>query len=390
MKGNWHGVSVAAEYFRRSVLKGSARGAILVHVAIMMVALLIFVGVAMDLGVAYVGRGQAQNAADAAALAGGWARIISDPHPSPSTTTGIVHDTIVATANRNSVWGQAPTNTTVDMGWGCPTGGTTNCVRVDVHRSSATGNPITTYLMPLANVNTQNTRARAISRLMPANATGCLRPWFLIDRYTDTNGNGQYDAGDTYVSPGYDLPTHLGASITLHDNLSPSGYGQIDVGAGTNDVRDAIRYCVSGGDYYIGQTVDATPGNKAGQRHGMDDLLSWDPTASWDGTRVVNSCAESASCSCGGQTCANGGMVSPRVATIAVCSPTEASCATGGPANSTIVITNLLSIFIESYTFNAGNLTIYARIIGTGGHIRPGAGAPPSTAAFLGTPVLIR
>lgn len=390
MKRNSHGATVAAEYRRRNTLGRSTRGAILIHVAIMLLVLLVFLGFAMDLGVAYVGRSQAQNAADAAALAGGWARIISDPSANPSTTTGIVHDTIVATASRNRVWGQDPANATVDMGWNCPTGGTTNCVRVDVYRSSERNNPISTYLMPLAGVNTQDTKARAIARLMPANATGCLRPWFLIDRYTDTNGDGQFNAGDTYLSPGYDLPTDLGTQIELHDDLSPSGYGQIDVGSGTNAVRDAIRYCVNGGDYYIGQTVAATPGNKAGQRSGMDDLISWDPNASWNGTRIINSCADSLSCSCGGSPCANGGTISPRIATIAVCSPTEGSCATGGPANSSITIVNLLSIFIEGYTFNAGNLRIQARIIGSGGRIRPGGGTPPSTAAFLGTPVLIR
>lgn len=46
------------------------RGAITIHVAIALIALLMFAGLVIDQGPFYVARRQAQNAADAGALAG--------------------------------------------------------------------------------------------------------------------------------------------------------------------------------------------------------------------------------------------------------------------------------------------------------------------------------
>ncbi|HWJ54869.1 MAG TPA: pilus assembly protein TadG-related protein, partial [Vicinamibacterales bacterium] len=46
------------------------RGAVLVHVAVAMTGLLAFSALTIDLGSLWVARGQAQNAADAGALAG--------------------------------------------------------------------------------------------------------------------------------------------------------------------------------------------------------------------------------------------------------------------------------------------------------------------------------
>src|SRR4051794_26375248 len=47
-----------------------AKGAVLVHVAIAMIGLLAFCALSIDYGIMWLGRRQAQNAADAAALAG--------------------------------------------------------------------------------------------------------------------------------------------------------------------------------------------------------------------------------------------------------------------------------------------------------------------------------
>ena len=47
------------------------RGAVLVHAAVAMTGLLAFSALTIDLGTVWVARGQAQNAVDAAALAGG-------------------------------------------------------------------------------------------------------------------------------------------------------------------------------------------------------------------------------------------------------------------------------------------------------------------------------
>ena len=54
----------------RKPVAGSDRGAVLVHVALAMLVLIAFSALAIDYGALLVSRSQAQNAADAAALAG--------------------------------------------------------------------------------------------------------------------------------------------------------------------------------------------------------------------------------------------------------------------------------------------------------------------------------
>src|SRR6266513_4961135 len=61
------------------------RGAILIQVAISIVALTAFTAFVVDYGVLWVARGQAQNAADAGALAGAIARAFDDTAEPPST-----------------------------------------------------------------------------------------------------------------------------------------------------------------------------------------------------------------------------------------------------------------------------------------------------------------
>src|SRR5437773_6985423 len=165
----------------------SERGATLVHVGISMLGLIVFSGFVVDYGVMWESRRQAQNAADAGALAGAISRINEDQSANPSTTSGPVYQSIVNTVGFNPIWGVAPPPDTVTMDWNCPDG-TTTCVHVDVFRDG-TNNSTTlpTFVMQIANIQSQGTKAHAIAQIFPANATGCMRPWFVIDRYTDVN-----------------------------------------------------------------------------------------------------------------------------------------------------------------------------------------------------------
>jgi Flp pilus assembly protein TadG len=374
--------------------KHSERGAILVHVALSIVALIGFSAFTIDYGQYFVSRRQAQNAADAGALAGAIARISNDTsNPPASTTSGIVYDNVVGTVNRNLIWGAAPPANTVTLDWTCPQG-TTNCVVVDVFRDGTNNStPLTTFFLGLVNINTQGVRAHAVAELLGANATGCMRPWFLIDRYTDTNGDGDYDSGEPYTSPGYRVPDDIGTQVTLHENTSPSGYGQIDVGSGTSAIRDAIRHCANG-TYVIGQVVDTKPGNSGGQKHGIDDVLSWDPDATFNPStgQVEDTCAPSCTCD-GDPQCPYGGRISPRVIIVPVCDPTDpttgADCSAGGPNNGKITIGYFLSFWLDSYD-DHGKIEIYATLMGTAGEMSKGGPAAPVNGSFLKVPVLVR
>jgi hypothetical protein len=365
----------------------SDRGAILVHVAISLLALITFSAFTIDYGVFYVARGQAQNAADAGALSGAIARIYDDTSSPPSSiSSGVVYENVVGAVAANRIWGVSTPGNAVTMDWNCPSG-STDCVHVDVYRDGTNNStPLSTFFLRLAGVNTQGVRAHAIAEVRGANATGCMRPWFLIDRYTDVNGNDRYDGGDVYSGPGYRVPDDIGTQVLFHANMSPSGYGQVDVGSGTADLNEAIRFCASG-RYQIGQTVGTKPGGSNGQKHGVADVLAWDPNATFNVStgRVENSCAPS--CGCDGGNCAYGGRISPRVMIIPVCSPTQADCRDGGPNNGEITITNFLSFFLDSYEEH--HTIIHATLMGTGGEIVSG-GAPPANGTFLKAPVLVR
>ena len=86
----------------------SNRGAILLNVA---TGLMVFIGVTafvVDYGVMWVGRGQAQNAADAGALAGAVAMAFDTNGWTDRTPTGPARASALRMAQMHSIWGQPP------------------------------------------------------------------------------------------------------------------------------------------------------------------------------------------------------------------------------------------------------------------------------------------
>ena len=82
------------------------RGAILAQVAISMLMLMGFAAFVLDYGVVLVSRGQAQNSADAGALAGATARAFDDV-TNPPPAGGVVELAATDVAQDNLVWNSA-------------------------------------------------------------------------------------------------------------------------------------------------------------------------------------------------------------------------------------------------------------------------------------------
>src|SRR5687767_5133636 len=82
------------------------RGAILVHVAMALITLMAFSTFVMDYGVFWLGRRQAQNAADAGALAGAIALAYDDFDD--RSDTGPAKESAYAATQSNGVFGQVP------------------------------------------------------------------------------------------------------------------------------------------------------------------------------------------------------------------------------------------------------------------------------------------
>ena len=325
----------------------SERGVVLVFTAIAIVVLMGFLTFVVDNGVRWVSRAQAQNAADAGALAGAIARAFDDPGASPGAKTT---NSAKKTAEQNLVWKQAPA---VDVTLSCPPGVTGLCVQVDVFRGAPDrggtmrGTSLPLFFGPVLSIAAHGVRATATARVSNGNATNCMRPFSVIDRWLearnpagefnrwDNKGNQLPGAVDWYQPPaggstgsGYSVPADVGQPVVLKTGNNPdsslgsiaSGWtlplrlpdGEGDFVSGASDFNAAIKKCI-GNPVTIGQYLPTENGAMVGPtdqgvEKDSDSLINQDPKATWDDSTkaVKNSCAPGC------------GPFSPRIVPIAV------------------------------------------------------------------------
>lgn len=407
----------------------SNRGAILLNVA---TGLMVFIGVTafvVDYGVMWVGRGQAQNAADAGALAGAVAMAFDNNGWTDRTPTGPARASALRMAQMHSIWGQPPNvdvNTDVFFtglpAAMCPPGanGLTPCIRVDVYRNQARGNPLPAIFGLAVGLVNQGVRATATARVAVANASDCMKPWAIPDKWQDnydvtnpietppawtpddtfdlqTKKGVPLPNPDVYIPPsssspgtGFTVAADLGVRVTLkhgspHDAIAPGWFYPVrlpqiggGVSNGGNDYRNNIRNC-NGVAIPIGSELGTENGNMIGPtKQGVNDLIALDPNAAWDPVTksVRNSCAQ-ANPSCGPR--------SPRVVAIPIFDTADYYA---GKMNgqTTVTVVNILGFFIDDMQGNdvVGYLTeLPGLAVGTTGTIDP-------QAAFLSTIQLIR
>ena len=386
---------------RLQVRARAEHGAALILVAILIFVLVGGTAFVLDYGVMWVARRQAQNAADAGALAGAVARAFDDTAATPAEG-GRAWSSAMEAATANNVWNEPPVFELPDDGWTCPGFVTPagRCVTVNVYRDSDHGNPLPIYFGALFGRTSQKVRATATAEAIPANATNCLRPWAVPDRWwwprnspdpsNPLNGehtdppdefNAYYTSGpnqggllpnpDTYVqgNTGYQLPLDRGTGpITLHmakDTSDPSTsawYRSLDLlgASGAKTYQQTIESCV-GSPTRIGQYVSLEPGVMSGPNSkGIQNLINQDPAATWvtdeNGGHIAGGCMAAA----------NPCTLSPRVVVIAVYDPADyaARSAThnktvcAGGALQCVKVVNLLGFFVSSGDAN-GNVEGY-------------------------------
>jgi Flp pilus assembly protein TadG len=407
----------------------SNRGAILVNVAI---GLMVFIGVSafvVDYGVMWVGRGQAQNAADAGALAGAIAMAFDPNGWTDRTPTGPARASAHHMTQMHAVWGQPPNvNVNTDVFFTgtpanlCPpdANGLTPCIRVDVYRNQARGNPLPALFGMAVGLVDQGVRATATARVAVANASDCLKPWAIPDKWVDNydtvtpidntwtsddtfetgNQQGQtwtpYNPPDVYTPPsangpgtGFTVANDLGLMVTLkaggpQTSISPGVYFPVRLptytgtSQGGSDYSANISEC-NGVAIEIGTFLTSENGNMIGPTsQGVADLIAQDPSAQWDPATksVINSCAQ-ASPSCGSH--------SPRVVAIPIFDTAlyESTKRQGLPQ---FQIVNILGFFLDQMQGNdvRGYLTEMPGLsTGSSGTVAP-------SASFLTTIQLIR
>lgn len=196
---------------------GSARGAVLVHVAVAIIGLLAFCALSIDYGVMWLSRRQAQNAADAAALAG--AASLAYDNGSDFDRARLMAKNV---GESNRVFGQqlsitlgsggggAPTDDISFMGPSfpnqCPPGfasANDTCVRVNVYRNAGR-NPLPTFFGTVFGRTQQGVKATATAVITGGNATNCMRPFGLPDKWDewDTATNGaEWETTTSFPDP---------------------------------------------------------------------------------------------------------------------------------------------------------------------------------------------
>ena len=150
---------------------GDDRGAVLIHVALAVLALVAFLTIVADFGLMWTARRQAQNSADAGAIAGATGLGYDDP--TDYSNTGAAKQNAYLATQTNEVWGQPPfVNISSHITFpltplpDCdPDGdGFSQCVRVEVHRDLDNFNALPMLFGHLLGLTNQNTRASAILR----------------------------------------------------------------------------------------------------------------------------------------------------------------------------------------------------------------------------------
>jgi hypothetical protein len=347
---------------KRSLYR-SEQGAVFIQVGVLILALMALNVFVVDYGVMWTARGQAQNAADAAALAAATARAYDMRLVVENGIPGVAQELV----NRNPIWKAAGgANVALDN---CPPG-FANCVTVDVHRNGTFGStPLPQFFTPLLGVASHGVRATATAIVGPANTTRCLKPWAMPDEWLP-NGVGELIED----SPLIYLQWNGGPDVYVRPDLTQAGGTNF-----TSDFGDRVSFAFSYGDFTLPPIqlrlmlpLQLAGGHEAsmracngqpyriGQRIPLDTLLTpaiaepvaheiydRDAGADWslDGTNrtgfVKDSCAP---------TCA---PISPRTWAVALFDPLDfqRNRATGWPdcpgGTPCVLVSNIAGFFID-------------------------------------------
>jgi hypothetical protein len=415
----------------------SERGAILIQVAVVSLVLFGIAAFVIDYGIFWLSRGQAQNAADAGAMAAAVALAFDDyDNREPS---GPAVQAAVAAAALNPVWATPPlVNPASDVTFpadvvSCPDNGIVDdprfltgrapCVRVDVHQT------LPTYFATLLGVMSQTVRATAMARFASANATDCVAPLAIADRWAETtplpiklwhassNDLADLPSFDKYIGPDllkpglrdqYAAPT-AAASGNGFRNDQPGGPGfpltlrelpdtypaikrgqfiAVDLPRADTSAVDAVQASIEGCNGIpigvgTGESVTPLTGSAIGSvLTAANNLLSRDPSASWNPTTksIQNSCAMST------PPCA---AFSPRLIGLPVFDVSEYDRTRWPGSTLNLRIVNVIGFFIDEVVGGPdpeirGHVTWYP------GLINANAPSIAYTATFLRTAVLMR
>jgi hypothetical protein len=357
-------------------IRTNERGATIVMVAVSLVAILSMLALAIDLGMLFKARSDAQRAADAAALAG--AKEFLD-FLNPADALGPADHQARLFADTNRVMGtriDTTTEVTVNVIEG------ERKVRVRVARAA-----VGTWFASLFGQSSVAIAAKAAAQVAPASKAKCVKPAAVRDLWNDSNqdlnGNRiwdwqspqnerwQYDPGEAYGAGttgygsgfrnggGSSLPYDYGRQVVLVDLPSrgvsmAAGWG---ADAAANDparISQRIRACdpdVISVDQHVTLTDQ---GSLQQTGSAWDQLAAQDPGLQWDD---VHNTVQGAS------TAGSDWHSSPRVITVSLFDPRQLSDP-AAPAGTTFAINNFARLFLEQRPCADETCPVTARFLG--------------------------
>ena len=296
-------------------------GMSLVFVGFGMMAFLGASMLAIDVGMLMTSRNQAQNSADAGALAGATALYFDDFDN--RSATGPAVTSAIATATANNVMALPVSVTPADVEFQTDDEGESNRVKVTVYRTAARGSegapggPLSTLIARYFGINTADISATATAEASPANAMTCVKPFTIPDKWREMgeppwSSDSTYDAFDKFGNPlppgtadvyipsmdangkpnpdytGYNNSSNKGQRLVIRagqgQNITVSFYYSLAMtdDTGGDDFRWNIANC-NHTIYHIGDLLVQEPGDKEGPTiQGVEELIARDPGARWN------------------------------------------------------------------------------------------------------------
>jgi Flp pilus assembly protein TadG len=277
---------------------------------------------AIDVGMFMAARSQAQNAADAGALAGAVALVRNSY--TDRTASGPAVQSAISTAQQNPVVGQAPSVAPGDVTFPNDPNGQPTRVQVNVFRTADRNDSVQTLVGGLFGVPAIDITATATAEASPADSMTCVKPFMIPDKWIEnSNQKGQADGpwtpdsafdlvdkgGQPLANPdvyrgtqdpavindprlytGYTVEYDTGKQLVLRAGtgaeVNPSFYmsWKMPDDVGGNFYRENIANCNTS-IISSGQPIIQEPGDKTGPTvQGINDLIAKDPDTTWDTT----------------------------------------------------------------------------------------------------------
>ena len=356
-----------------------------VFVGLSMMAFLSASMLAIDVGMLMTARNQAQNSADAGALAGA-AALLYDNY-TDRTATGPAVTSAISAATGNKVMAQNVSVLPADVTFPLDPAGEANRVRVTVRRTASRGNPVSTLIARYFGTLNTDIGATATAEVSKANAMTCVKPFTIPDKWSEKqtppwDGNDTYDAfdnkGQPLVNPDIYIPANrpgytgynqesergqrLGIRAATGSNITVSFYFSLALGkpviTGGAEYDWNIANC-NKTIYHWGDPLTQEPGAMNGPTvSGAQLLIDKDPGAYWDtATNKVRGSAY--------------GAKSPRVFPIPLYDPIVYDSGKRNGRTADLVTANWIGFFLEEIQGNG----IWGRIIPIAG-IRDNTAGP--------------